>query len=360
VKCFYLYFTHLIQGGDEASQRALLGLALARDRQTLVALALLAHRLATEQLREAHIATRAHPVLAGAAWGALRADRMLVGGHDAHLVHTGRASLATIRTDLAHRLGANGGRHTRAGVGDIALGATRALHEARLGVVDGRALLGLGDILAIRGHIDHTALGVQELGGGLSDSGASTRHFTGNITKQNNLVQGGDEASQRTLGLAHRLATEQLREAHVAARAHKVLAGAADPALWRVALEHRADMGSALDGQNTHTCRTGGILATGRSGILALLAIKLGTDRARNVGQVLHVLGGDGGAGRVLVELCLGVILDTLGSLHDELALGRLHDDAVLGIHKTRRLGFHSETTAILTCDWAHWYYRLI
>jgi len=151
--------------------------------------------------------------------------------------------------------------------------------------------------------------------------------------------------------LADSLAAEQGGQAHVATRADPVLARAANRALGRVALEHRADVAGALHWQHTHTLDAGGVLATGSTGVLALLADQLGTDRAGNHGRVLHVLDVHRGARRVAVVLGLGRVLDTLVRLDNVLALGRLHDDATLHVHEIGGLGGARRDLAALTAD---------
>jgi len=133
--------------------------------------ALLAHWLATEQGRQTHVAQRAGARLAGAADWALGADRLAV-----HLARL-EAHTALVGAHLTHRLGADGSRDAGVGVRHRALGAAWALHEARLGVVHGRTLGGLGQVLALGRHVDDAALGVQELGGGFGDGWATTRHL---------------------------------------------------------------------------------------------------------------------------------------------------------------------------------------
>jgi hypothetical protein len=77
---------------------------------------------------------------------------------------------------LRGSLGADGGWHARLGVGQGTLSAAWALDVGRLRVVDGRALVRLGNVLALARHVNNAPLGVQELGCRLGDSRATTSH----------------------------------------------------------------------------------------------------------------------------------------------------------------------------------------
>jgi len=129
------------------------------------------------------------------------------------------------------------------------------------------------------------------------------------------------------------------------------LAWAADWALGRIALEHAADVSDALDVVHTHTWHTGGVLATGGAGILALLAHQLGADGAGDVHVTVHILDGDGRALGVLVVLGLGGVLQALVRLDDVLALRRLVDDAALHVGECRGLGGAGWDLATLADD---------
>jgi hypothetical protein len=117
-----------------------------------------------------------------------------------------------------------------------------------------------------------------------------------------------------------------------------VLAWAADGALGGVALEHWADVSLALHVMHAHAWNTGGVLATGRTCILALLAHKLGADWAWD-GVGLSVLDMDDRTTWVAVVLGLGGVLDALVSLDEVLAACSLEDDATLDIHEIGGLG---------------------
>jgi len=157
--------------------------------------------------------------------------------------------------------------------------------------------------------------------------------------------------------LAHRLATEQGSETHVATRANLVLAWAADWTLGRVALHHWADVSHALHWEHTHTLDAGGVFATGRTGILAHLADQLGADGAGDDHVRVSVLDVHGGSLGVLVVLGLGRVLDTLVGLDDKLTLSSLHDDTALHVHEVGGLGgtcwdLAADTGAVCTLHW--------
>ena len=105
-------------------------------------------------------------------------------------------------------------------------------------------------------------------------------------------------------------------------------------ALGGITLHHLPDVAHTLDVADAHTTHTRGILATSLTVVLASLAHNLGADRAGDCDVSVGVLDVHGRAGRVLVELDLGVICDSLLRLDDVLALGGLHDDATFQIHK--------------------------
>jgi len=144
------------------------------------------------------------------------------------------------------------------------------------------------------------------------------------------------------------LAAEEGSQAHIPTWADQVLAGTAAAALGWVTLLELSDVRLALDGKDAHTPCALGVRETVESPILALLAVKLGTDRAGDVRQVLDILGGDGGAGRVLVKLSLGLVRNALCGLHKVSARLGLEDDAVLKVAEGGGLG----ATARLALDW--------
>jgi len=84
--------------------------------------------------------------------------------------------LVLVLANLAGRLGTNGGWHAGLGVGQRALGTAWALDVGSLGVVNCRALVGLGNVLALRRHIDYAPLGVQEFRRCFGDGGTTTSH----------------------------------------------------------------------------------------------------------------------------------------------------------------------------------------
>jgi len=136
-----------------------------------IVLAGLAHWLATEQSRDAHIAHGAGARLAWATDWALGAD-----GAAVHLSLLA-AHAAPVGTRLAGSLGADRSWDTGSRVGQGALGAAWALHVGRLGVVHSRALVGLGEVFAVRRHVNNSTLLVQKLGGGFGSGGTTTGHF---------------------------------------------------------------------------------------------------------------------------------------------------------------------------------------
>jgi len=160
--------------------------------------------------------------------------------------------------------------------------------------------------------------------------------------------------------LAGRLLTEQAGEAHVAHRADHMLAWAADWALGGIALHHTTDVSHALHVVHAHAWHAGGVLATSRTAVLALLAHQLGADGAGDGHVTVDVLDVHGGSLGVLVVLGLWRVLDTLVGLHDELALGSLHDDATLHVHEGGGLGgacwdlasLAGDTLAVCTHNW--------
>jgi hypothetical protein len=117
------------------------------------------------------------------------------------------------------------------------------------------------------------------------------------------------------------------------------LAWAADWALGRVALEHWAYVSLALDVVDAHTWHTGGVLATGITGVLAHLAHHLGADRAGDLNVSVSVLDVHSRALGVLVVLGLGGVLDALDGLDDVLARRGLVDHATTNIKKIGRIG---------------------
>jgi len=98
--------------------------------------------------------------------------------------------------------------------------------------------------------------------------------------------------------------------------AHSLL-GAAAATHW-LGAEHLTQVRVALQAHH-HTTGTGRICRTLATNVLALLAVKLGADRAGDGQQVLDVLGGALGATWALVELRLGVVRHALGGADKEL-----------------------------------------
>lgn len=108
----------------------------------------------------------------------LGADGLLVvDAHSGRLVGTGATSLAAVRAAGTGHLGADGRGHAGTRFRQGTHGAAWALDVARLGVVHGRALLGLGNVLAVGCHVNDTALGVQELRGGFGCCWATAGHW---------------------------------------------------------------------------------------------------------------------------------------------------------------------------------------
>jgi len=106
------------------------------------------------------------------------------------------------------------------------------------------------------------------------------------------------------------------------------LTWAATTTLGLEALLELHDEWPALHWKDAHTACTRLVLATSLACVLTLLAIKLGANWAGDL--VLHILGGDGRPGWVLVELGLWLVGHTLLRLDDVLALsGPVNDPAL-------------------------------